>query len=131
MWRVTNGLDMVATALPDAGDNTAIPLGPSNLFSFAHLGMELTLRKGPEKSVVSGNAFTHGTIVRIESEVTTQPRPANPPNEVDAADEDERAIEKLHKLERIPILGRVVAHAPGLYWHMLQNIQIGECEWQD
>ena len=129
MWRVTNGLDAVATALPDAGDNTAIPLGEYNLFSFAHLGMELTLREAPQKSVVGGNAFPHGTIVRIESGVTTRPGPATPPHKVSAA--DEQAIEKLHKWEKIPILGRVLAHAPALYWYMLQNIQLGECEWQD
>jgi len=73
MWRVTNGLDPVATALPDAGDNTSIPLGEYNLFSFAHLGIELKLREAPQKGVVCGNAFAHETTVRIESEVTNLP----------------------------------------------------------
>ena len=130
MWRVTNGLDVVATALPDAGDNRAIPLGEFNLFSFAHLGMELTLRGAPEKCVVSGNAFPHGTIVRIRSGATTQSEPVNPPHEEEDAT-DEQRIKELHEWERIPILGRLLAHAPALYWYMLQNVQLGECEWQE
>ena len=130
MWRVTNGLDAVATALPDVGDNRAIPLGEFNLFSFAHLGMELTLRGAPERSVVCGNAFPHGTIVHIRSGVTTQPEPADSPHEEEDA-ADEQRIEELHKLEGIPILGRLLAHAPALYWYMLQKVQLGECEWQE
>jgi len=129
MWRITNGLDAVATALPDFGDNSSIVLSPYNLFSFAHLGMELTLRKGPGKSVVCGNAFAHGTIVRIESAVRPPPAPVHAPNSV--GDADEEAMETLRRLEGIPILGRLVAHAPARYWDMLQNVQLGECEWQD
>jgi len=125
MWRITNGLDVVATALP--GDNTSIRLSPYNLFGFAHLGMELTLREAPGKSVVGGNAFTRGTIVRIES--TMNPKLAHPPHGVDTADKE--AIEALRELEKKPLLGRLVAHAPPLYWYMLKNIQLGECEWQD
>ena len=127
VWRITNGLDAVATALPDAGDNTSIRLSPYNLFSFAHLGMELTLREAPEKSIVGGSAFAHGTIVRIES--TVDPIPARTPHSIDPVDEE--AMEVLRELERKPILGRLVAHAPPLYWYMLQNIRLGVCEWQD
>jgi Lipase (class 3) len=129
MWRITNGLDAVATALPDSGDNMSFRLSPYNLFSFAHLGMELTLREAPAKSVVRGNAFAHGTRVHIESAVEPQPKPAHPPHGIDAA--DERAIEVLLKLEKIPILGRLLAHGPAPYWYMLQNVQLGECEWHD
>ena len=131
MWRVTNGLDVVATALPNAGDYRGIPLGEYNLFSFAHLGMEIALRGPPEKSVVGGNAFPNGTIVRIRSGVTTQPKLANPPHKEENDAEDEQRFEELHKWEETPILGRMLAHAPALYWYMLRNAQVGECKWQE
>jgi hypothetical protein len=85
----------------------------------------------PRRAVVSGNAFTHGTIVRIESEAERQPGLDLPTHPTRSMLRTEQAIEKLHKWERIPILGRVLAHAPALYWYMLQNIKLGECEWQD
>lgn len=121
MWRITNGRDAVATALPDAGDN-ALPLGEYNLFGFAHLGMELTLREAPRMSVVCGNAFPHGTFVDIKS--------ANPAHEEEDGAANEQPIEKLHKCERIPILGRLLAHAPAFYWYTLQQIQLGGCGWK-
>jgi len=123
MWRVTNGRDAVATALPDAGDNNALPVGEFNLFGFAHLGIELTLRETPGMSVVCGNAFPHGTIVQIKS--------ANPPHEKEDGAADELRLEKLHNCERIPILGRLLAHVPALYWYMLERVQLGGCRWQN
>ena len=130
MWRITNGLDAVATALPSAGDHLSIRLSPYNLFGFAHLGMELTLREAPERSIVGGNAFANGTIVRIESSV--DPIPTYPQHGVNPADKEAmEAMGVLRELERKPIIGRLVAHAPPLYWYMLQNTQPGECKWAD
>ena len=120
MWRVTNGFDVVATGLPSGGDDTAHPLSPHNLFSFSHLGMELVLREPYRRPFVRGNAIAQGTTVRVVS-ATHQTHGVT----------NQREIERLHGLERIPFLGRLLAHAPGLYWYMLQTIQPGECEWTD
>ena len=71
----------VSTSLPSPHHQPSIPLAfhiltflkiamsPYNLFSFAHLGMEIKLQSKPHRCFVTGNQFPHGSHVRIRSAV--------------------------------------------------------------
>jgi len=120
MWRVTNGLDAVACSLPQAGDYTKWSLSPWNLFSFSHLGCEIKMRPAPTRSIVSGTHVTPGSSVRIESAF-----------HLDALDQNITPLRKtLTRLQNLPIIGRLVAHAPGFYWSSLLEVGTGVCEWE-
>ena len=124
LWRITNSYDCVATALPDWGDDLRMHLSPYNLFSFSHLGIELTMHPAPmNKVLLSGNAMPHGSPVFIEGTTV---------DEVGIADKDiQEARIKIAQLMAYPLLGRIVSHGTAPYWDQLQRIQIGRCEWED
>ncbi|KAL5500937.1 hypothetical protein ACEPAH_9324 [Sanghuangporus vaninii] len=119
MWRITNGKDCVATSLPDAGDNAEWSLSPWNLFSYAHLGCEIKLRDAPGRCEVSGSHVTPGTHVIVESEFHS-----------DVAKGQESPLRAaLIALQDLPVIGRLLAHAPGFYWASLQGVGADTCEW--
>ncbi|KLO15955.1 alpha/beta-hydrolase [Schizopora paradoxa] len=121
MWRVTNGQDAVACSLPDAGDHTKWSLSPWNLFSFAHLGSEIKMRSTPTKCLVTGNHITPGTDVMIESAL-----------HIDRLDPETEPLRKtLAYMQNLPLIGPIMAHAPGFYWSSLSEVAAGACEWQD
>ncbi|TDL17083.1 alpha/beta-hydrolase [Rickenella mellea] len=142
MWRVTNGRDAVATMLPQRGDVPEWSLSPFNLFTFAHLGMkliskfcfpapeanqslflgcEIRLRSAPERSEVFGTLLTPGTHVVVESST---------PHEV-LQDSMTATREEMAKVQKWPIIGRLLAHAPGFYWTQISAISTGTCTWTD
>ncbi|KLO06236.1 hypothetical protein SCHPADRAFT_637328 [Schizopora paradoxa] len=121
MWRITNGLDAVACSLPDAGDYTEWSFTPWNLFTFSHLGCEVKLRPAPNKCVITGHHITPGAPVRIESAFKSS----------DIDQEVTPLRQTLKCLQNLPIIGRIVAHAPGFYWSSLLEVGAGECEWHE
>jgi len=119
LWRITNSYDCVAKALPDWGDDLRIHLSPYNLFSFSHLGLELTMHSAPKRKVLlSGNAMPHGSLVMIETV-------GNKSEE--SFSETSKTIEKLTAL---PLLGRIISHGTAPYWDQLLRLQPGPCEWE-
>lgn len=42
-----------------------------------------------------------------------------------------RLRQTLAGLQNYPIIGRLVAHAPGFYWAALLDVKAGECEWEE
>lgn len=119
MWRITNANDCVATALPDYGDNLRMRLSPYNLFSFAHLGMELKMHSFPERKVLlSGNAMPHRSLVVIESKGYQK--------EVTVSE----TSEMIDNLTALPLVGRIISHGTAPYWDQLQRVQPGRCEWE-
>ncbi|CCA68255.1 hypothetical protein PIIN_02120 [Serendipita indica DSM 11827] len=128
LWRITNAYDCVATALPDWGDDLRMTLSPSNLFSFAHLGVELQMHPAPRnKVIISGNAMPHGSPVFIETAV----RQLDGGAATSASQEIEQARQKIAFLLKVPLLGRLVAHGTAPYWDELQRVQTGRVEWED
>jgi hypothetical protein len=126
MWRITNANDCVATALPDWGDDLRMHLSPYNLFSFSHLGMEMTMHPAPRNKVLlSGNAMPYGSKVVIESVGMSK--------EEDAEREKEllQARKVIARLMRIPILCRIISHGTAPYWDQLLRIQPGLADWDE
>ncbi|KZV92695.1 alpha/beta-hydrolase [Exidia glandulosa HHB12029] len=134
MWRVTNGKDVVATALPHQGDHPEWGLSPYNLFSFAHLGTEIELRNFPHRCIVRGNHITPGSHVRVVSKFRSHnsPPPDHPEHAVKAKHERSLfARAGLRKLEQIPLIGRLISHGTAFYWVALRDVSVGSCEWDE
>ncbi|KIM22347.1 hypothetical protein M408DRAFT_323826 [Serendipita vermifera MAFF 305830] len=124
LWRITNSYDCVATSLPDWGDDLRIHLSPYNLFSFSHLGMEITMHPAPmNKVLLSGNAMPYGSPVFIEG------------TSVEKGGEEDEVIQearlKIARLVSYPLVGRILCHGTAAYWDQLQRVQTGRCEWKD
>ncbi|KAH7098329.1 alpha/beta-hydrolase [Auriculariales sp. MPI-PUGE-AT-0066] len=134
MWRVTNAKDIVATGLPNLGDHPEWGMSPYNLFSFAHLGSEIRLRQHPERCIISGNHITNGSNVRVVSSFRRTNTPsADHPSQMQKQRHHKTFFARagLRKLERIPILGRLLSHGTAFYWLALRDASVGNCEWDD
>ncbi|EJD51153.1 alpha/beta-hydrolase [Auricularia subglabra TFB-10046 SS5] len=134
MWRVTNGKDVVATALPHRGDHPEWGLSPYNLFSFAHLGTEIELRKYPHRCIVRGNHITPGSHVRVVSRFRphNDPPPGHPEHKFrEKHNRSFFARAGLMKMQNIPLVGRLIAHGTAFYWLALKDASVGSCEWDE
>jgi hypothetical protein len=127
VWRITNADDLVATGLPQLGDNPNLNLSPSNPAGFAHIGAEIKMKDHPTPSQFTGSLFSHDTVVSIASTFS--------PEEVVAQRQkllaDDRWLWIKEKLgvwaEEIPLIGRLIAHTPALYWDQLTRVVPGDC----
>ena len=134
MWRITNANDIVATGLPNMGDHPHWPLSPFNLFAFAHLGSEVRLRKHPQRCIVSGNHVTHGSHIRVVSRFRRTNHPsADHPAQVQKERHDKTFFAKagLRTMEKLPFVGRLLAHGTAFYWLALRDATVGHCEWEE
>ncbi|KAF8588363.1 alpha/beta-hydrolase [Ramaria rubella] len=126
MWRITNGLDVVARSLPHSGDYTEWNHSPYNLFSYAHIGTELRLTPAPGPPIISGEThITPGSHVRIESALMTN---------VSLLHTDKEAVkaqEWMRRVQEWPLVGRMVAHGTASYWMALNEVRTGGCEWEE
>ena len=88
-------------------------LSPTNPAGFAHIGAEIKLKDHPIPSQFAGSLFDRDTVVKITSSFTVE--------EVQAQRkklyERQRTLwfrEELGILaQKIPLIGRLIAHAPG------------------
>ena len=125
--------------MPDAGDNTRWSFSPWNLFScqyahilssssnlthvapVSHLGCEIKMRSTPTKCIIAGNHITPGTNVRVESAV-----------HIDILNPDTAPLRKtLARMQNLPLIGPLLAHAPGFYWSSLSEVGTGVCDWDE
>jgi len=124
MWRVTNGCDIVATGLPHMGDHPDYALSPYNLFSFAHIGAEIKIKRAPKSCIVRGNHITPGSQIHVASKFDAAI------NDLSAVDPNHERIRKtLDLLEKIPLFGRLLCHWTVPYWVNLRDMNVGPCEW--
>ena len=90
-----------------------------SLFSVAHLGCEIKLRDAPHECYVKGSLITPGTQVVIESAFGNEhPKYLDAPRRV-----------ALGYVQRIPVIGRLLAHSTSFYWASLQGVKAGTCAW--
>ena len=79
------------------------------------------MKPAPGRCVVAGNHITPGTRVVIESAF-----------HLDALDDNVTPLrETIRRVQDMPIIGRLAAHAPGFYWSSLLDIGAGDCEWAE
>jgi len=128
MWRVTNADDAVATLLPHLGDRPDLRLSSTNPAAFAHLGAELKMKDYPEASNVTGNLFSNDTMVEIRS-AFTRAEVLAARNQVISTPAERRREELGILAERIPLIGRFVAHDTVLYWDQIDRIALGPVRW--
>jgi len=128
LWRATNDSDAVATLLPQFGDNPNIKLSPTNPLAFAHLGAEIKMKSDPLVSNVAGSLWSHDTIVTVVSQYTKQQlNAARLQEETAGGVRFGRFVEVW--LEKIPLLGRLIAHDTVLYWDQLNQVALGTLKW--
>ncbi|KAG8908989.1 hypothetical protein FRB99_000092 [Tulasnella sp. 403] len=126
MWRVTNRDDVVATGLPALGDNAQYTLSSSNLFGFAHLGVEIFMKSYPRPCEVYGRRLNglgdhdiHVSSKFTAEEVVRQRR---------AAVANGLNVKRIYlALQYIPVVGRLVAHASTNYYDQLDQIALKGC----
>ncbi|KAF8517171.1 alpha/beta-hydrolase [Hysterangium stoloniferum] len=126
MWRITNGLDVVARSLSNFGDYSKWSVSPYNLFSYAHIGAEIQPKRSPECSIVGGEShITPGSHIRIVStlmgNVTLLGSDA----------ESRKAQAQLVWAQKLPLIGRIFAHGTASYWIALNEVRTGRVEWED
>lgn len=115
-WRINNHSDAVGTLLPALGDKGGLGsmISTTNQFNYSHIGQEIQLRSGPEFSLTGpGTLLVPGTPVRI---ISTLPK-ADSFIQLDLPS-------WLVRAQRIPLLGRLLAHAPVLYADQLNKIRV-------
>lgn len=92
----------------------------------AHIGTELRLKPAPSSSIVSGEThITPGSHVRIESALMTN---------VSLLHSDEESVKTqkmMRRVQKMPLIGRIVAHGTASYWMALNEVKTGSCEWDD
>lgn len=142
MWRIRNAGDAVATLLPQLGDRADLAgkITPTNPAGFAHLGAEIHMRNSPHASrIISPTDHFGGTPSDYA---------AFPPIRVDIRSEFSRGeIEAQRELkflkrmgederekffvwaEKIPLIGRFLAHDTVFYWDQLDRIALSSCKW--
>ena len=92
----------------------------------AHIGTELRLKPAPSSSVVSGEThITPGSHVRIESALMTNV------SLLHSDEESVKAQQMMRRVQRLPLIGRIVAHGTASYWMALNEVKTGSCEWDD
>jgi hypothetical protein len=129
VWRFVNHADIVATGLPDLGDQSydkgwlpaAIStasdtggLGGINQFTFTHVGQEVTLRGGSNSYVGPGTLWPWGTKIVIKGGTASKgPHKVRP------------YLSSVPKwlvfLQYVPVFGRLLAHSPILYAYQLEQ----------
>lgn len=129
VWRFVNHADIVATGLPDLGDQSyskgwlpaAIStasdtggLGGLNQFTFTHVGQEVTLKGGSDSYVGPGTLWPWGTKVVIKGG-TEQRDPYRVRPYLSSVPR------WLVALQHVPLFGRILAHAPILYAYQLEQ----------
>ena len=88
----------------------------------------------PDRCIVSGNHITHGSHVRVVSRFRpNNDPPADHPSHAQKEKHDRTffARKGLRKLERLPIVGRLLAHGTAFYWLSLRDARVGGCEWDE
>ncbi|KAF8330366.1 Alpha/Beta hydrolase protein [Cantharellus anzutake] len=128
MWRITSNGDAVATCLPELGDYDGFQISPNNGFAFAHLGTELKMRDKPYNSNVTGNHIAFGTIVHLDSAFTKGEIAKQRAERLAQYGEVAREL-KGKILQKIPIIGRLIAHCTVHYWDQLDRVAVGKCDW--
>jgi len=128
MWRITSNGDAVATCLPELGDIKNVNLSPNNAFAFAHLGTEIKMRDHPYSSHVTGNHVTRGSLVSIVSAFTAKEIADQRAQHLAQPGEQKRETIGI-MLQKIPVIGRFVAHCTIYYWDQLDRVAIGKCDW--
>lgn len=142
MWRVRNAGDAVATLLPQLGDRSDLvsKLSPTNPAGFAHLGAEIIMKDGPSNCHVA-SPTSH--FLGMPSDYDAAPTPIHveirsqfTKGEIEKArrkvlkEKGEEAREKFFIwAEKIPLIGRFIAHDTVCYWDQLDRIVVGPTKW--
>lgn len=142
MWRIRNAGDAVATLLPQLGDRADLvgKITPTNPAAFAHLGAEIHMRSSPHASQVISPTSHFGGVPSDYA--------ASPPIRVEIRSEFSKGeIEAQRKLkfskrmgerereaffvwsEKIPLIGRFLAHDTVFYWDQLDRIAVSGLKW--
>ena len=115
----------------------------------SHLGCEIKLRPAPKRCLARGSHITPGSRVVIESSIhldtlTDEGKLARNGNSDSDSDafiglKTIRELERettepdlgtqLLTLQKLPLIGRLLAHGTGFYWASLQKTTRGTCEW--
>ncbi|EJD51196.1 hypothetical protein AURDEDRAFT_159605 [Auricularia subglabra TFB-10046 SS5] len=122
LWR---GKDIVATGLPHMGDCPEWGVSASSVFSYAHLGVEISLK--PDICRVRGTHVTPGSDVCITTAYNASEKKPLPPDE---ARRLENMRKRLKLAQWIPVLGQFLSHAPVSYWVALSEVKASHCEWE-
>ncbi|KAG8947106.1 hypothetical protein FRC04_010957 [Tulasnella sp. 424] len=130
LWRITNRNDAVATGLPALGDSDKYPYNPDNLFFFSHIGVGLHLQSTPSQTQVEGNHITRAgqdpldLRVHISSSFTADELR----QQRATAERQGLTISRMYSvLQNIPLVGRLLAHAPPNYYDQLDKLALGQC----
>jgi len=128
MWRITSHGDAIATCLPELGDNASLRVSPNNPLAFAHLGAEIIFSDDSLKCQVAGNHVSYGTNVHITSRFTKEQIAVHRTDHyVQPGEKRRESIGIL--LQKIPIIGRLIAHCAIYYWDQLDRVTLEQCEW--
>ncbi|KAG9045340.1 hypothetical protein FS837_006472 [Tulasnella sp. UAMH 9824] len=150
LWRIINRNDVVATGLPALGDSDKYPFDPGspsfearlefshlthfsafllldNLFFFSHLGIGLHLKSDPSQTQVEGHRIPRNNLnfqIQIGSSFTAdQLRQQRA-----TAERQGLTIRWMYSvLQNIPLIGRLLAHAPPNYLDQMDKLLLGDC----
>ncbi|KAG8926602.1 hypothetical protein FRC01_008645 [Tulasnella sp. 417] len=127
LWRIINRNDAVATALPAFGDSDKYPLNPDNLFFFSHIGIGLHLKSSPSLTHSEGHIITRSNLnyrVQIGSSFTRDELR----QQRATAEKQGLTIRWMYSvLQNIPLVGRLLAHAPPNYLDQMDKLALGDC----
>jgi hypothetical protein len=139
MWRVRNANDAVATLLPQFGDRADLAdlLSRTHPAAFAHLGAEIIMKDAPEACEVASpcNHFlgkpsdSHRHPARVRVEVRSEFTKTELKVQRMKGFWHHVREELLVVAEKIPGIGRLIAHDTVLYWDQLDRIALRPCKW--
>lgn len=85
---------------------------PDNLFGFAHLGIEIFMKSGPNKCEVKGANPNHAVPGGLEVHIGSSFTPEQVMAQRQAAVKSGKNVKKIYlAMQAVPLLGRLAAHA--------------------
>ncbi|KAF8309377.1 Alpha/Beta hydrolase protein [Cantharellus anzutake] len=129
LWRVTNRNDIVATGGPQLGNNPNLELTSTNPAGFAHIGAEIRMLDYDTPSQFAGTLYDADTIVKITSIFTAEDLKEQRVQQLLDHPDWEKRVGWGNFVQQIPVVGRVFAHSPGLYWNQLAALAPIYCVW--
>ncbi|KAF8309378.1 Alpha/Beta hydrolase protein [Cantharellus anzutake] len=129
LWRVTNHNDIVATGLPQLGDNPDLELTTTNPLGFAHIGAEIKMLDYPTPSQFAGTLYNRNSVVRVTSKFSAEDLKEQRERQLAVHPDWKRRVGLGNFVQKIPLAGRLFAHLAGLYWNQLAVMAPVQCIW--